>query len=285
MLRLLYAFCVIQNLVCLRDIRLGFDRWYAIQEASLTESEKQSPVSRFAVLRWLYAASNAAIERGSFTEEERVLYRRWELRAALPFLLLFGVMGGAWWFGVMLAASLLSRDGPGTQFHVGPSPFYWLFAALLPGFLTSVIALDGLYRILLRDRYRRFQSYFTARLGCGPRRLVRVLAVIAVAALTVSLVAGVTSFSRFTDTGVEIHRPFSFRSHFYEYSRVRTIAHRATSQTPSGSTVERPHHVILFDDGTTWSSLEGLREPDPARDGQIARLVSKRSKRSIIRQP
>ena len=49
---ILYVSCVIQNLLFLRDIRLGFDRWYAIQEASLTEPEKESPVSRFAVLRW-----------------------------------------------------------------------------------------------------------------------------------------------------------------------------------------------------------------------------------------
>ena len=63
------------------------------------------------------------------------------------------------------------------------------------------------------------------------------------------------------------------------------IAHPATSRAPIGSTIPRPHHVILFDDGTSWSSDEGLRDPMPVVDGQIAQLVSERSKRPITEQP
>ncbi len=48
------------------------------------------------------------------------------------------------------------------------------------------------------------------------------------AVAAVFFVAGVTTFTRFTDRGIEIQHPFSFRSTFYDYTRVRSIEHRAT---------------------------------------------------------
>jgi hypothetical protein len=98
-------------------------------------------------------------------------------------------------------------------------------------------------------------------------------------------VAGVTSSSRFTDDGIEIQRPFTFRGNFYGYSRVRFIEHRGTVHAPIGNKVARPHFVISFDDGASWSSRDGLRDPVPELDGRIAQLVSERSKRAIIKQP
>jgi hypothetical protein len=111
------------------------------------------------------------------------------------------------------------------------------------------------------------------------------LAVIVFAGSAVLFLAGVTSFSRFTDAGIEIQRPLSFRSAFYEYARVKAIEHAATFRAPIGKTVKRPHYVILFEDGTSWSSREGLRDPVPEVDRQIAQLVSQRSGRPIIEQP
>jgi len=98
-------------------------------------------------------------------------------------------------------------------------------------------------------------------------------------------VAGVTTFARFTEAGIEIGRPLSFHSRFYEYARVQAIEHRATSRAPSGNAVERTHFVILFDDGASWSTLAGLRHPVPEVDGRIAELVSRRCRRAIIERP
>jgi hypothetical protein len=102
---------------------------------------------------------------------------------------------------------------------------------------------------------------------------------------TIVFVAGATSFSRFTDAGIEMQRPFAFRPSFYGYNRVRFIEHHLTSRAPMGNKVAGPHLVIVFDDGTSWNSREGLRVPVPKMDGRLEQLVSERSKRPIIKQP
>jgi hypothetical protein len=280
-----YAFCVVHNLLWLKELRLGFDRWYALVEADFTEPKRASPVSTSAIIRWLFPAPAAAFAQEPMNDGERLVHRRWEDAECLALLLLAALLSYAWHQGMMWAASVFQREAHGTRFLVQPSPLYWVIPALLLGLITSAIPLDELYRILLRDRYRRYRRYCIERVGFAPRRLLVCLVIIALGVAAVFFLAGVTTYSRFTDAGVEIHRPLSFRNPFYEYARVKAIEHQATFRAPIGNTVKRPHYVILFDDGTLWSSREGLREPVPEVDDQIARLVSQRSKRPIIEQP
>ena len=254
-------------------------------EASFTESRNPSPVPSFAIFRWLCPAPVPGFATEPISDEERSVFRRWEVGSLVPILLLIPLLGYAWYLGLTRAASLFHHEAQGTRFLLQPSPVYWAIPSLFLGIISSPIPLDGLYRTLLRDRHRRYERYCMECIGFDSRRLFVCLAVIFVGALAVFFLAGVTSFSRFTDSGIEIQRPLSFRSGFYVYARVRAIEHRATFRGPIGNTVRRPHHVILFEDGTPWSSREGLRDPVPKVDGQIAELVSQRSKRPITEQP
>ena len=195
------------------------------------------------------------------------------------------LLGGVSYFGITWAAGLFHRETLGTQFLVQPSPIDWLIPAILLGIGTWWIPLDWLYLALLRDRYRRYERYCIEQNGFDWRRLLVCLAVVLSAAAAVFFLAGVTSRTRFSDAGIEIQRPFSFRSVFYDYGRVRSIEHRATLRASMGHTVERGHQVIVFDDGASWSSDELLRQPVPRVDEKIARFVSQQSKRPIIEQP
>ncbi len=282
---ILYALCVLQNLLSLKELRLGFDRWYAVVEASFTEPRSESPDSSSAFFRWLFPEPTAASAKEPITDEERRVYRRWEVGSLLPIVVLAPLLGYMWYLGLTWAASFFHHEVQGTRFLIRPSQAYWLVPAIFLAIVSLPIPLDGLYRGLLRDRYRRFERYCVERTGFDARRFFVCLAVLVVAGSAVFFLAGVTSFSRFTDAGIEIQRPFSFRSVFHEYAHVRTIEHRATFRAPIGTTIPRPYHVILFDDGTSWSSDEGLRDPMPEVDGQIAQLVSQRSKRPITEQP
>jgi hypothetical protein len=121
--------------------------------------------------------------------------------------------------------------------------------------------------------------------GFDGRRVFVWLAALVTAGSSFCFLAGVTSFARFDEAGVEIGRPLGFRSTFYRYARVKAIEHRATFRAPNGNTIQRPHYVILFDDGTSWSTRGGLRDPVPDLDGRIAQLVARESGRSIEEQP
>jgi hypothetical protein len=281
----LFVLCLFQNLLFLKELRLGFDRWYALVEASDTEPKSDLPVPSNALLRWMFRTRPPARAEESITAEERAVYCRWEIGLLLPFFLFAPLLTYASYLAPTWAASLFHHEIDGTRFLVQPSTAFRPVLALLLGISTSTITLDGLYRALLRDRYRRFVRYCAERNGFEARRFFVCLAVTVFAGSALCLLAGVTSFSRFTDVGIEIRLPLSLHTSFYGYARVKSIERRATFRAPIGNTVQRPHYVILFDDGRSWSSREGLRHPEPDVDFRIAQLVSHRSKRPIIKQP
>lgn len=239
----------------------------------------------FPLCRRIFAARDADPSEGPLTDEERRIYRRWELVSPLLFLPFMPMLGFAWYFVLRGAAGLVRHGTPDTRFLVETSAIVWALPALFLGAISSAIPLDWLYRALLRERYRRFERYCYERMGFDGNRLLVGLAVLIFAGSAVFFLAGVTSFARFTDAGIVIERPLSFRSEFRAYSRVRAIEHRATVPAGNGKAARRPHHVILFDDGTSWSTREGLRDPVPDVDAQVAQFVSRRSGRAIIDRP
>jgi hypothetical protein len=239
----------------------------------------------FVVFRRLVPTSSANPEEEPITDEERRVFRWWEVGACLPFFVVCPLLVFGWYFLLKQAASAFHHDFPDTRFLVEPTPIIWAIPAILLGAFSALIPIDCLYQALLRDRYCRFERYCVERAGVAGNRVCMWLAMFVFTGSAVFFLASVTTFSRFTEEGVEIQRALSFRSTFYDYGRVQLIEHRATFRASNGKTVDRPHHVILFDDGTTWDSREGLRDPLPELDGQIVQLVSRRSARPILERP
>jgi hypothetical protein len=281
----MFVLCLLQNLLYLKDLRLDFDRWYARVEESSNEPASPSPVPSSAILRWIFPTPTADFAGGPINDEERRAYHRWEVGSLVLIVLLVPLLGCAWCLGLTRAASLFHRADVATRFLVQPSWVCWLIPAFLLGVVTGPIPIIGLNRVWLGRRYRRFARLCMERVGFDGRRLFVCFTVIVFAGSAVLFFGAATGFSRFTDAGIEIQRPFSFHSVYYAYARVRSIEHRATCRAPIGTIISRPHHVIEFDDHTSWSSREGLRDPVPAVDGEIARFVSQQSKRPIIEQP
>lgn len=216
------------------------------------------------------------------TDEERRSYRRWEIGSALLWLPLGVVSGFAWYLAVTTLAGLFSHRSPDTVFLVEPTPVFWAVPAVFLGMLTALIPLDFVQRAVLGDRYHRFERFSHERAGIDGNRVVLAFTVFILAGSVLFFLAGVTSYARFTEAGVEIGRRLSFHGKFYEYRRIAGIEHRATFQAPAGNTVERPHYVILFDDGSYWSTREGCRDPVPKLDDPVVKYVSSRSGKAIV---
>jgi hypothetical protein len=239
----------------------------------------------FALFRWLSPTSLADGAEPPITDEERRVYRRWEVGAHVLLFIFVPLLGFAWYFALRGAAGLFQHGAPGTRFLVRPTPNFWGIPAIFLGIISSAVPMEWLYRLLLRDRYRRYERFCNERVGFDGRRVFAWLAAFVAIGSSVGFVAGVTSFARFDETGVEIGRPLSFRNKFYPYKSVKSIEHRATFRAPNGNTIQRTHYVVVFDDGTSWNTREGLRDPVPESDDRIAQLVAQKSGRPIVEQP
>jgi hypothetical protein len=157
--------------------------------------------------------------------------------------------------------------------------------AFFLGILSSGLVVDGLYRCLLRDRYRRFERFTSERLGIDGDRVLIGFAVIVIAGSALCFLAGVTIFARFDEDGVELGRPLTVQSTFHTYAHVKAVEHHATVRAPIGNIVQRPHFIIFFDDGASWSTEGPLQDPGPELAGQIANLVARQSGRALVEKP
>ncbi|HWE35850.1 MAG TPA: hypothetical protein VG406_04700 [Isosphaeraceae bacterium] len=236
----------------------------------------------FALCRGLIPVRPGAADEPPLTDEERRRYARWESASIVPLFVFAPLLGFAWYLALRDATRLFPHDRPGTLFLVEPIGVYWMLPALFLGIVSSAVPMTLLYRALLGDRFGRFVRSCNERVGFDSWRLLRWLTALIALGSVAWFVVGVTTFACFDGAGVEIARPLEFRGTYYNYARVRTIEHRATFRAPNGNTISRPHYVVSFDDGSSWSTRGGLRDPVPDLDERIVRLVARKSGRAIV---
>ncbi|MFO0956849.1 MAG: hypothetical protein U0800_05195 [Isosphaeraceae bacterium] len=238
-----------------------------------------------ALLRRFFPPQPDAESEPFFTEEEIRIFNRWELGTIPAFLICIPLLSLAWYFPLTWAAHWVQQRAPGDRFLLVPSPFYWALPSLFLGIISSSVAVAMLLRALLRDRYRRFVRYGNVRAGIDGWAAFRWLAAIVIGGSILGILVGLTSYARFDEEGVEIGRPLRFQGQFYPYRSIQSIEHRATLIAPNGNTVRRPHHVLLFEDGTTWSTREGARDPIPDLDVPMSEFIAKQAGRTIVELP
>lgn len=236
----------------------------------------------FALFRVIFPRRITDFSDSPLTEEERRIFRWWEVASLVPIFLFVVLLGFGWYLVLKGGDRLLVPYTRHTLLLVRPSNFYWMIPSLFLGIVSSAIPLNALYGILLRDRLRRYQRYCNERVGFDANRAFMVLGAIVVAGVVVFFLAGITSFTRFTYSGIEIARPLWFRTEFYPYRSVREIERFPVSSTLSGNPRPLAHWVIRFDDGTSWSTCDGLRDPSPVDDVKVERLVSRQSGLKVI---
>jgi hypothetical protein len=246
----------------------------------------------FALLPLFFPARIAhdADAEAPLTDEERRVYRRWEVGISWSFLPLVALCCFALYLAFTGAAGLFHKATPETRFLVRTDSDMWVIPAVFLAFILTPFPMEWFFRLVLRDRYRRFERYFrdvNERSDINWNRALKWLAALAIAGSSVFSLANVTYFARFDESAVEIGRPLEFRTKFYLYSQVKSIEHRETDRAPSGDIIQCPHYVILFDDGTSWSTVSSFRgnRTKPDLDGQIAQLVARESGRSIEERP
>jgi hypothetical protein len=159
----------------------------------------------FALFRCVFPARIAHPSSEPLTDEERRIYRRWDIGSPLLCLPLATVFGLAWYLALTRLGGLFPHESPDTVFVAQPAPVFWGVPAIFLGMLTSAIPLDLCHRAVFRDRYRRFERYCNERVGFDSNRVFIVFAVIILAGSAVFFLAGVTSFARFTDAGNKGH--------------------------------------------------------------------------------
>ncbi len=218
------------------------------------------------------------------TDEERKTFHRWEMASIIPIFLFTAAFGSLWYLAMKEAAGLWPTATPATRFLLRPEPISFAAPALILGILSSALPIDGLYRLLLRERYRRFERACHERVGFDGDRALILIAVVFLPSIVALFYLIAANAVRFTDSGIEIARPIPFRSRSHAYRQVRAIEHWMSFRAPSGNIVHRPYYAILFDDGDSWTT-EDICQPSPRVAEAVIRLVAEKSGRDVVERP
>jgi hypothetical protein len=237
------------------------------------------------LIQYLFPKPVPDISEGPITENDVVAFRRHDSSIILPTILAVPFLMCVWFLAFNVMAALFDHRLPGTTFLVQTEAITWAIPAIFLGLVSVPILLQWYTRSELGDSYGRYKRYCNNRVGCDVGRIYGLFASIVFVAGAIFFVAFVTNFARFSESGIEVRRSLALRTRSYDYSRVKSIEFATTTRAPNGKIVPKPHYVILFDDGESWSTIEGLRTAVPELDKRIAEFVSVKSGQPIVKKP
>jgi len=239
----------------------------------------------FALLRWLVPAKKTVDDGPPLTDEERAVFRRWEL-AAVGLFVLFAVALGFLWFGAFeILAALLLSQGPGAAFLFAPDTESLGIPAVFLGVVTSLLATELFLRAALRERHARFERYSREKATFDAGKVAVGLGWGVAVAVLVFLGYWASSVTRIGSGGIELGSGWPLGRERIPYERVRAVQLRASFRAPNGNLIARPHHAIVFDDGREWTTRGPLRAPIPEADAQAMAFAARRAGLSIEQVP
>ena len=168
---------------------------------------------------------------------------------------------------------------------VAQDSVFWLLPSVFLGLMTSVMILQLLLRMGLRRGYPRLVRYYSETMRFDVMKVMWASFVIVLLGSSLWFVWGIHSFSRFSQRGIELGNPPFFAVTFHPYDDVLAIEQHATFVAPNGNQVARPHLVIQFKGGTSWTSRTLFGEPNVDRDRELANLVSQHSGLPVVNVP
>jgi hypothetical protein len=235
----------------------------------------------FAIFRRVFPYRPPAAVSHRPLEELVKDYRKWELFAIVPFFLLVTALSILWYLGLRLIADWRLSTLKPNRFLLVPIPIIWALPAFFLGIISASLPLHLLYSALLEDRYEEYTLYCNLRIGFDSWKVFRWTALIFLIACGAGIGLVLNWYTRLTDDAIYVRHPLSFDEVRYPYSRVAAIAYVATFTAPNGNIVHRPYFAIRFDDGTTWTTRSGLRDPQ-LNDWGLMEFVSKAARKPIL---
>lgn len=209
---------------------------------------------------------------------EQKRFGRWQAASVIPFFAFTAALGLGWYYVLCtIGEGWIFYRNPDARFLLAPSSAYWALPALFLGIVTSAIPTTFLFKALLGTQYGRFEEFTNFQAGFQGRKIFTFLSVLVGVGAVFFLVAGVRGYTAFDDNGMKVNRVFSWQPDSYSYDSILAIQARPGYAGRRGKRIRRPHYVVSFRGGKSWSTLGGLRDPDPDEETEIMRFVAERS--------
>ena len=234
------------------------------------------------VARKLIPYKASTIECQKSLEELKREYTKWELFAILPFFVCVAALMYFWYGLFRDMADWFAHGLPPCHYLFMPCWAFWALPALFLGIITSALPVILLYKALLRERYAEYIHYTNLKAGFDGLKVFAWISAPIVVLAVAAVVIGINTYTQFKDDAIVIKRPVAWRPVAYPYGRVAAVAEVARLVAPNGNLVDRTHYVIRFDDGTSWTSEDGMHEGEPEHDRAAVTFAAEAAGKAIL---
>ena len=137
-----------------------------------------------------------------------------------------------------------------------------MLPAIFLAFVPGAIITDLLYRLLLRQNYTEFTHYGNMCSGIDSRKVFVFLSLLVLIPSMIFSILAIDCYARFTNDQIITNRYWGFGETTHNYSQITRIKSVRYIESLSGKIVERPYHVVHFNDGSIWSTQNSFYSSD-----------------------
>lgn len=236
-----------------------------------------------AMLRRLFPVPRGAVERS--LEDLRREYQRWELVTVLLLFAIAPLASYVWWKVLLAVSDGTGFSSDGEVFVLRPAPIAWLIPAMLLGLLSCGPSIDGIFRRLLKARYREYVAYQNLRHGFDSEAVERPFYLVFGGLAVVGVLLLADCEMAVTPQGIRWDPLFGVQERLLRYNDVVAIRTAPAFVAPNGDRVERREYVVRFSDSSGWNTTWDHSEASDSETLSLVRAISERSGVAISELP
>lgn len=212
-----------------------------------------------------------------FSNEEarRFSSLQWPVGAAILSVgLLFGFVS----YEVLLRANhALLFQQPSSRFTLLPDHWLWMFLPLFGGISLAWELTLRLWMVLGDPlQAKKYESWSNTKAGFDATRLLRIFTIVVTVPIAIGSLMALPIHTAVTDTGLSVGHFGTLGVTNHPFKDVREITVTDGLRTRDGSLKPRPAIVLMFSDGTRWSSADN-RDPEKAINESLLRLIQEKT--------
>jgi hypothetical protein len=217
--------------------------------------------------------------------ELRKDYRKWEL---FTFALLFTIAsstGYGWW---KVLCNLVGSNGLSMSneiYSISAGPVIWAIPAMVLGILTASLAIDIIYKSLLKERYREYVAYLNQRYRINTEAITKPFYIGSIVLVAIFIYLVADWYALFTPSQIRTNPFWGFQETVHAYSDVVSIKTAPKFEALAGNVKNRRAYVVYFSDSSTWDTAGEPSEAPAANMRKLIEEISNRSKVPITELP
>jgi len=219
----------------------------------------------------------------------RCKYAKWEAVALIPFFAFSGLGGYLIFRGLICVFHHSLPQSEENRYLMLPDQYFFMLPALFVGILLGAGPTDLLYRLLLKEKYAEYTLYGNLKAGFDGWKVAKFLSVLILIPSLILTVLAMDCYARFTGDQIITNRYWGLGEIAHNYNQIARIKSVRFIEAPSGKIVERPYHVVHFNDDSIWSTRNTFyradRElkPSAEKEKEIFAFVAEKCGKEIER--